>query len=46
MGTEVTFDDAFEWLEEMRDKSETAEEQELIEWIVEMLWQYEDLRNS
>lgn len=46
MGTQVTFHDALQWLEEMCDKTETLEDQEIVEHIIEMLWQYEDLRNS
>ena len=42
----INIEDAMEWLEEKCDKSETAEEQEIVEWIMEMLWQYDDLRNS
>jgi hypothetical protein len=42
----MTFEDAMEWLDKMHDKVEFLEDQEIIEWIQEMLWQYNDLRNS
>lgn len=40
------YDQAMSWLDEMYDKSETGEEQVLIDYITEMMWRYEDMRNS
>jgi hypothetical protein len=40
------YEDAMEWLDKMHDKVEFLEDQKLIEWIQEMLWRYEDMRNS
>lgn len=44
MGSEVTFADALEFLEKMCEKTETLEDQLIVEYIIEMLWQYEDLK--
>lgn len=46
MGTKVTYHDAMEWLEQMYDKVEFLEDQDIIEYIQEMLWRYEDMSNS
>jgi hypothetical protein len=46
MGTQVTYLDAMVWLEEKYETSETLEELKIIEYIQEMLWRYEDMRNS
>jgi hypothetical protein len=46
MGSQVTYEDAMNWLEKMHDKVEFLEEQEIVEYIQEMLWRYEDMRNS
>lgn len=46
MGSQVTYQDAMEWLEEKCDKSETLEEQEIVEYIQEVLWRDWDMRNS
>lgn len=37
--SEVTFDDAMDWLEMQCDLSETKEEQEIVEYIQDVLWQ-------
>lgn len=46
MKTPVTHEDAMEWLDQKLEESKYIEEDEIIEYIKEMLWQYEDLRNS
>ena len=46
MGTEVNFHDAMEWLEEAYEEADSLEEQKIVEWIQEMIWRYEDMRNS
>jgi hypothetical protein len=40
------YKDAMEWLELKAAKAQEEKEMEIIEYIQEMLWQYNDLRNS
>lgn len=40
------YEDAMEWLDQKLEESKYIEEDEIIEYIKEMLWQYQDLRNS
>jgi hypothetical protein len=46
MMREVTHEDAMKWLRLMKEIAYKQEERDLIEYIQEMLWQYNDLRNS
>lgn len=39
------YEDAMEWLHLKLEEAEHGEE-EIIEYIKEMLWRYEDMRNS
>lgn len=41
----VTFEDAMEWLDQKLQESDFMEEDEIIEWIKEMIWRYDDMRN-
>lgn len=44
---EVTYEEAMEWLERMKeDQSWDETVGPIIEYIEEMLWQYNDMRNS
>ncbi len=45
MRGEVTYEDAMEWLTMKHEEAEHGEP-EIIEYIKEMLWRYEDMRNS
>ena len=40
------FERAMEWLEKKSDESKTEEEQQLIEWIIDVVWRDNDMRNS
>ena len=40
------YEDAMEWLHLKLEEAEYSGEEEIIEYIKEMLWQYNDLRNS
>lgn len=42
----VTYEDAMEWLDQKQEESKYLEEDEIIEWIKETIWKYEDMRNS
>jgi hypothetical protein len=41
----VNYDEAMHWLDQRIQEAEYGDE-EIIEYIQEMLWQYYDLRNS
>jgi hypothetical protein len=40
--TPITLEEAFAWV----DEATGGEHDRVAEWIKEMLWQYDDLRNS
>ncbi len=40
------YEDAMQWLRLMKEIAYKQEERDLIEYIQEMLWQYNDMRNS
>jgi len=43
----VDYEDAMKWLEYMKGEySEEEDDTDIIEYIQEMLWQYNDLRTS
>lgn len=46
MGSQVTHEDAMEWLENLYDKVEFLEEQDIVEYIQEVLWRDNDMRTS
>lgn len=45
MKNNIHHDDAIDWLDMKLTEAEYGED-DVIEYIKEMLWQYEDLRNS
>jgi hypothetical protein len=42
---EVTYEEAMHWLDQRLQEAEYGDP-EIIEYIQEMLWRYEDMRNS
>lgn len=46
MEQQSNFDKAIEWLEKKSDESQTAEEQQIIEWIIDTVYFDNDMRNS
>ena len=45
MTNKVTYEEAMNWLDQRRQEAEYGDE-EIIAYIEEMLWQYNDMRNS
>jgi hypothetical protein len=45
MRNEVTYEEAMHWLDQRRQEAEYGDE-EIIAYIEEMLWRYEDMNNS
>jgi hypothetical protein len=45
MRDEVTYEEAMAWLDDKLNDADYGEP-EIIEWIQDILWRYEDMRNS
>lgn len=45
MTDKVTYEEAMNWLDQRRQEAEYGDE-EIIAYIEEMLWRYEDMSNS
>lgn len=42
----INIQDAMEWLDQKLEESKYLEEDAIIEWIQETIWECEDIRNS